>query len=589
MQYHWNIHNKAPDSFYTEFPELPKAVADLLYNRQRTTQALIDEFLSPDYSTHIHDPFLFVDMEKAVARLLLAIEKQEKITIHGDYDADGVSASTVLTDTLRALGATQVDVYLPHRETDGYGLNLKTIDYLAAQKTQVIITCDCGISNTGEVAKANEYGIDVIITDHHSIPAVLPEAYAIIHPKLERERYPDKNLAGGGVAFKLAQALLKTHAKTHETLPTGEKHDTFEKWLLDMVAIATVADMVPLIGESRTLTKYGLLVLNKTRRIGLQKLYLETKLMHNDGSMDKEIDEQTIGFRIAPQINAAGRLDHANTAYMLMVADNGAAAIDLAYKLRLQNDERRDLTEQYVKDAILQVEQHQTNSPILFVLSEKWTTGIVGLIASRIKEKYQKPTIAMAYKKGELTGSGRSIKGFNMIGAMQEIPEFFSKFGGHPMACGFSLQKNDLLSAFQEALIARYHHHTADKDMSPTLDIDAELSLGDIDWKLFDVLNKFKPFGPENPRPRYVIKGLTVHAIESMGKEKNHMKLMVTDASRSIKKTVGWDLCNTDPETPNWCTLLKPGDSIDIVCEIDVNEWNGNRELQLLIIDLIRH
>lgn len=589
MEYRWNVHELAPQSFYDKYPELPKTVANLLYNRSITTQASIDEFLHPDYSQDIHDPFLFVDMKKAVSRLLSAIEKNEKITIHGDYDADGVSASTILTDTLEVLGASNLDVYLPHRETDGYGLNPKTIAYLAEHNTKVIVTCDCGISNTTEVALANEKGMDVIITDHHSIPPQLPDAFAIIHPKLERETYPDKNLAGGGVAFKLAQALLHTHAQTHDTLPNGERHDAFEKWLLDMVAIASVADMVPLVGESRTLTKYGLIVLNKTRRIGLQKLFLETKLMHNDGSMEKEIDENTIGFRIAPQINAAGRLEHANTAYMLMVAKSGAAAIDLAFKLHQQNDERRLLTETYVQEAIRQVEAEQQDWPILFVFHEQWSTGIVGLIASRLKEKYQKPTIAMGYKKGEISGSGRSVKGFNMIGAMQEMPTFFSKFGGHPMACGFTLASNDLKESFQQALIAKYQITTADVDMSPTLDIDAEIALEDINWELYDILDKFTPFGPGNPRPRYLAKGVTIHSIDAMGKEKNHMKLMVKHTSQVLRKTVGWDLCNADPETPNWCKLLSPGDLVDMVFEIDVNEWNGNRELQLTIIDLKKH
>ena len=384
----WNVLAPPPSEFLENHPELPPTVATLLYHRDITTQEQIDEFLHPDYSRDVHDPFLFKDMEKTVRRLFEAIEKGEQITIHGDYDADGVSASVILTDTLKVLGAKHLDVYLPHRETDGYGLNTNTIEHLHEKGTKVIITCDCGISNKKEVELANEKGIDVIITDHHSIPAELPPAFAIIHPKIEGETYPYRDLAGGGVAFKLAQALLKAHHQTHETLPDGQSHDGFEKWLLDMVAIASVADMVPLIGESRTLTKYGLIVLNKTKRIGMQKLLLEARILAEDGSMSKEIDAIMIGFRIAPRINAAGRLDHANTAYQLLATDDPTEAVDLAWQLDQSNDERRKITDEYVKEAVAQVEKDQMDNPVLFAFGKHWQTGVVGLIASRLKSKY---------------------------------------------------------------------------------------------------------------------------------------------------------------------------------------------------------
>ncbi len=266
MQKIWRVSADPPQTFLDEHPELPPIVARLLYHRNLTTQPAIDEFLNPDYSIHVHDPYLFRDMTKAVERILRAGENGEKITIHGDYDADGVSASVILASLFKILNIN-FDVFLPHRETDGYGLNMNTVDLLHKQGTKIIITCDCGISNAPEIAKANELGMDVIVTDHHSIPAKLPDAYAIIHPKVIGETYPDQTLAGGGVAFKLAQGILRKHKESNELLPNGDKHEAYEKWLLDMVAIASVADMVPLLGESRTLTKYGLIVLNKTRRI----------------------------------------------------------------------------------------------------------------------------------------------------------------------------------------------------------------------------------------------------------------------------------------------------------------------------------
>jgi len=516
--------------------------------------------------------------------LIDAVKKNEKITIHGDYDADGVSASVILTDTLHALGATAVDVFLPHRETDGYGLNMKTIDLLHAQETSLIITCDCGISNTAEVEYANEKGIDVIITDHHSIPERLPPAFAIIHPKVEGETYPYKHLAGGGVAFKLAQALLRTHAEKNELLESGENHEAFEKWLLDMVAIASVADMVPLVGESRTLTTFGLIVLNKTKRIGLQKLLLEARLMNEDGSLTRELDAQTIGFRIAPRINAAGRLDHANTAYQLLVTKDGTEAVDLAWQLNQSNDERRRMTDEFVTEAIQQVRQKQMDKPVLFVYAPGWASGVVGLIASQIKNEFQKPVFAMTMKDdSEFMGSGRSVEGFNMIEALQQMPHFFSKFGGHPMACGFTLASPDIREEFENAFIDYFLDVTKDIDLTPTIKIDAQIDLEQVNWGLYELLGRFKPFGQANEEPKYLAQNVTVVGVEPVGKEGKHLRIMITHTSTTIRKTIGWNLCSGEID---WSRELSKGDVLDIVFEIGVNEWNGNRELQMTIVDL---
>ena len=313
MNKKWEVFPDPPQSFFDEFPELPRTVASLLYHRNVRTQKQIDEFLNPDYSSDIHDPFLFKDMEKAVNRIFEAVEKKEKIVVHGDYDADGVSASTILISTLEGIGSKNNDIFLPHRETDGYGLNTNTIQKLSDEKTNLIITCDCGIRNIEAVAFASKLDIDIIITDHHAVPETPPDALAIIHPKVD-DNYPCKDLAGGAVAFKLMQGILKKHKEKNETLVNGQTHEQCEKWMLDMVAIASVADMVPLIGESRTLTKYGMIVLNRTKRIGLQKLLLEAQIIEENGTKKREIDTYTIGFQIAPRINAAGRMNHANVA-----------------------------------------------------------------------------------------------------------------------------------------------------------------------------------------------------------------------------------------------------------------------------------
>lgn len=581
----WNLLPPAPQTFLDEHPELPSTVANLLYHRGIITQTQIDEFLDPDYSKDIHDPYLFRDMEKATERILQAITNQEKITIHGDYDADGVSASVILSDTLKILGAENVGVFLPHRETDGYGLNKNTIQKLKDEGTSLIITCDCGVSNAPEIELANNLSMDVIVTDHHAVPDKLPPALAIIHPKVPGETYPDKGLAGGGVAFKLMQGLLKKHRENNTTLPDGRTHEAFQKWLLDMTAIASVADMVPLIGESRTLTKYGLIVLNKTKRIGLQKLLLEARLLEENGTTKRELDADTIGFQIAPRINAAGRMNHANVAYNLMTTKDPLEAAELAAELNKNNQDRQKVTEDLVKESIRQANE-QTDQPILFILGTGWSTGIVGLIAGKIKEKYYKPTIVMAENE-EITGSGRSIEGFNLIEAIQKIPEFFYKFGGHPMACGFTLKDKTELENFKTALIKIFNESTAEIDLKPSLAIDAEIDLDQVNWELYDILNKFKPFGQANEKPKYLARNLTITGLEPVGKAGKHLRIMVQHNSHKIRKTIGWDLCNeNNGHCTDWSKELKKGDKIDLVFEIDVNQWNGNRELQLTIVDL---
>ncbi len=582
MQKKWEVLPPPPAEFLEQFPELPTTVAHLLYHRNIRTQVAIDEFLNPDYSTDIHDPYLFKDMEKTVKRIFNAIENNERIIVHGDYDADGVSASTILVSTIQALGGTDVDAFLPHREVDGYGLNTNTIDILADENTKLIITCDCGISNVKEVEYANEKQIDVIITDHHATPEKLPPAFSIIHPKVEGETYPYKDLAGGGVAFKLMQGLLKKHAEDHDTLANGKTHEMHEKWLLDMVAIASVADMVPLVGESRTLTKYGLLVLNKAQRIGMKKLLQEAGLIEANGTKTKEVTTGTIGFQIGPRINAAGRINHANVAYKLMMETDEVKAAELAKELNQNNLDRQAMTRDLTEQSIEQVKENP-DSPIVFILGEGWSTGLVGLIASRLKEKYYKPAIVMALNDGEITGSGRSIEGFNIIECFQEMPEMFTKFGGHPMACGFTLASPDMLEDFKKALNEKFIAKTKNIDISPRINIDAELQLSDIDWDLYDSLEKFRPFGMANETPKYVLRDVEVADVASMGKENKHIRVMLKDGSKK-KKAIGWQFCNGNE--PNWCEKLDIGDKIDIVCEIDVNEWNGNRELQLMIKDL---
>ena len=599
MEKKWQVLDKPPKKLFKQLSTLPPTIVTLLFHRNIIEQKQIDEFLNPDYFQHVYDPFIFHDMDKTVKRIFKALENNEKIVVHGDYDADGVSASIILVETLKFLGAKDVinnkenkdtnpvvSVFLPHRETDGYGLNTNTIQTFIDSKTNLVITCDCGISNVKEIQMAKDNGIDVIITDHHTVPKQLPPALAIIHPKVNGETYPDKNLAGGGVAFKLTQALLKHYKKkglSNKNIPIQQDKQTtvgWEKWLLDMVAIASVADMVPLLGETRTLTKYGLIVLNKTRRIGLQKLLLEARILQKNGTVKKEITAGTIGFQIAPRINAAGRMNHANVAYNLLITKDETEAVKLASELNKNNEDRQKLTEKLVNQTLDNMDK---KTPILFYLGKNWSTGIIGLIAGKLKEKYNKPTIILAENNGEITGSGRSIKGFNLIESLQNVPEFFSNFGGHPMACGFTLKNKSILKKFRKELISNFKKQTKNLDLQPTLIIEDEIDLDNINFNLYNILKKFEPFGIGNSKPKYIAYNLTVINLKPIGQNKNHLSVTIKHKSEKKYRAVGWNLCN---ENNNWYKKLKIGDKIDMVFEINKNEWNGNKELQLIIIDL---
>ncbi len=551
----------------------------MLFNRDLHDEDAILKFLYPDYARDVHDPFLFSDMRKAVDRIFTAIEKKERIVIHGDYDADGVSGSTVLCTTLRALGA-DAGYFIPHREKDGYGLNINTIQKLSDEGAQIIITTDCGISNVEEVALANECGIDVIITDHHQIPPELPAACAILHPKVETEEYPDKTLSGGAVAFKLCQGLLAHHRDSGNVNIDGISHEAFEKWLLDMVAISSVADMVPLTGESRALTRFGLMVLGKTRRLGLRTL-MEKSYIYFDGPKKTTIDTTTIGFRIAPRINAVGRLADATEALDLMMTNDGEIARVLADKIHDYNSQRQKITEELGKLALEYIEEHhKEDDPILFVRGDGWPPGVVGLIASRIMNKRNKPVIVVGEANGTLVGSGRSIDQFHITNALGEASDSLAKFGGHPQACGFSLKSKDHFDQFTQKMTEIAARELADKEIVPELHLEAKAHLDELTLEMAHEIARFAPFGVGNPEPLFTSSGIIVIDVQTMGKDGSHMRLLARqEDGKRVRKFIAF-------RCPEWIEQIKKNDILDVVYEIGINEWNGRQELQLKLTDL---
>lgn len=562
MPYIWQLKEKAPLEFIEKFPELPPIVTQLLFSRNLQTQNAVDEFLLPDYSQDIHDPFLFKDMTKACQRIYQAIEKEELITVYADYDADGVSSAVILNSVLTDLGA-KVNVYLPHREREGYGLNLVAVEEIAGTGAKLIITCDCGVSNNEEVAFANTKQVDVIITDHHAMREVLPEAYAIIHPQAPGENYPFKFLCGGGVAFKLAQGLLKSASNNFELKDKEAK----EKWLLDMVAISTVADMVPIMGENRTLLKHGLIVLRKTRRVGLQMMFKVA------GIEPKEIDATTIGFAIAPRINTAGRMDHANQAYFLIMEKDEAKAGEMALALNQNNIDRQKITESIFREAkALDIDP---KDKLLVFYKADWPAGLISLAANKLLREYNRPCLVICGQGERIVGSARSLEGFNITEALTKNKDLLLKFGGHPQAAGFTTTKQNyetLIKNLKELAVEKLNESL----LQSKLDIEKKIDLDQINWELVDWLEKFAPYGQANPEPYFMSENVFVSQARKVGSDAKHLKLELAQNKKKIG-AIGFGLGNLD---------LAIGHNVDIVYNININEWNGNREIQLKIKDI---
>lgn len=554
----------APAEFTKQFPELQPVVVQILHNRNIRTQADIDAFLQPDYSRDQHDPFLFTDMKKVVERIIQARDQAEKVVVYGDYDADGVCASVVLYSALQHIGITNLKIYLPHRDTEGYGLNRAAVEQFANDNVDLIITVDCGISNATEVQLGSDLGMDMIVTDHHVEPPELPSsAYAIINPQVAACHYPFQMLAGVGVAFKVAQALGRT-------VGLGEG---FEKWLLDLVAISTVTDCMPLLNENRTLVKYGLIVLNKTKRVGLQHLIQST---HKPSDV---ITTSSIAYRIGPWINAAGRVDHANVAVDLLLSPDRATAEVAVKKLEETNRSRQAQTQQMFVQAQAQAAD-QTDNPVIYVYSADWPLGLVGLVAGKLVSALGKPVFVLTRNAEEISGSGRSVEGVNLIALLQSMPTMFERYGGHAMACGFTLTAKTTPEQFYQRFSEAAGPIVKTIEPGPTLIIDGELQLADITWDLVEQLEQLEPFGEKNPRPQFLISNVKVKDFQTVGATNTHLRLLLTDQTGTNQKPAiafGFG---------SMAEHISLDARITIVCELGINQWNGNREIQLQVIDL---
>lgn len=569
----WRLAPKAPEQLFKELSDYHPLIVQLLYNRQLQKQNEIDFFLNPDYEK-MHDPFLFKDMKKAVERVWQAIERKEKIVIHGDYDADGVTSAAVLYRALKILKAN-VDVFIPHRENDGYGLNHINAKKFVEEKVELLITVDCGITNFQEIEILTNGGVDVIVTDHHEPPEQLPQAIALIDPKIEGENYPFTGLAGAGLAYKLVEAVFcDERIKKYEAdlLPYGGSLG-YKKWLLDIVAIGTVADMAPLLDENRILVKWGLIVLARTKWIGLQMLL--------NSLNPKVIDTYTIGFQIGPRLNAAGRMNHASPAFQLLVTESPAEAENIIMELNQTNFQRQKSTEIMVEQAKSQIAKHINKQKVLFAYQNDWPPGIVGLVAGRICDELYMPVLVMTDSNDKIVGSGRSIEQFNITAALRKIEKYFSRFGGHSQACGFTLKDRAILDNFQNDMRNLVEETLKDVEFEPYLDVDAELIFTEINEIIYHELSKFEPFGENNTKPRFLLKDLYLTAKDFLGSDNKHLRLMVKQGdSPIIRKMIGFGLVES------FGHMLNIGDKFEAVVEVGINEWNGNREFEYKIHDI---
>lgn len=574
MSKRWVIPESVSEEVKAKFPEYGGVLLQLLWNRGLRTQEEMDVFLGPDWSRDTFDPFLFKNMQEAVDRVFAGLEAGEVVTVHGDYDADGTCGTAVLVSTLRDLcrkfgyDESLVTYYIPHREKEGYGVAVATVDLLQKEwDTKLIITVDCGISNKEAIDHAKTLGIDTIVCDHHAMPKELPEQAILIHPLVPGETFPNKHLCGTAVAFKLASGLIVEARKRGAELPEG-----YEKWLLDLVAIATITDVMQLTGENRVLEKYGLLVLNKTRRIGLKKL------LEVSGAKLGELDTTSIGFVIGPRINAAGRMEHAHEALKLLIAEDELEATTQAMRLHDINKERQRVSRQAYKEAKQQLGE-VTDEKILIASNPEWRAGVVGLVAGRICNDYSLPVFIVHQHEDKFMGSGRSVEGFDVTKALHHASEFLDKYGGHPQACGFSTYGEVKFEKAVEKMREYAQEHMTEELSTPTVNLDAEVDLADVSWELHDAIEKLKPFGPGNPTPLFAAKGVKVVSFSTVGKEGAHLRLRLQSETGKIINAIAFGFGDRAED-------LSLGAMIDVLFEVNVNEWNGNRELQLRLEDL---
>lgn len=538
--------------------ELNTLLATILVNRNITEEKVIRKFLKPTRQD-FYDPYLIKDMEKAVERILKALDKQEKVTIYGDYDVDGITSITVLKSFLKDIGL-DTNYYIPNRLNEGYGLNKKAIEKIVNDGCNLMITVDCGISGIEEINYANELGIETIVTDHHEAGNELPNALAVIDNKRKDSTYPFRELAGVGVVFKLIQAI---------GMKLGLPEESYLKYL-DIVCVGTISDIVPLVDENRIITKLGLMLVKQTRNLGLRSII--------QASGYKEVNSSTISFGVAPRINACGRMGKAEDALKLFLSNNINEVNQLTNQLNTYNRERQETEKEIFEEAVKTIEKEKLEEKnVIVVGGEHWHHGVIGIVSSKITEMYFKPSILLSYEDGQAKGSGRSIPGFDLHEALMNCLDSIEKFGGHSMAIGITINKKDL-PRFKEELeeIAKIRKVN---EITPVIYIDAKINLNDINKDMVESLAELEPFGEANKMPVFGFKNLKIDSIRSLSEGK-HLKLTLKD-NNTIINAIGFNIGALAEE-------YRIGDRVDIAGTLEINRFNGAENLQINIQDIMK-
>ncbi len=570
MKENYKIKDEIPDKDREKLAQYGELLAKLLYNRGIKEADEAGRFLNPDYERDTHDPFLILNMERVVDRIIKGIDEEEKIIIYGDYDCDGIPGSVILHDFFKKIGYKNFLNYIPHRNHEGYGLNRGAVEQFARDGFTLIITVDCGITDVEEVALANELGIDVIITDHHLPQAILPDAYAVINSKQEGDTYPDNMLCGAGVAFKLVQALL-FKGREKWKVPTG-----WEKWLLDMAGLSTIADMVPLVKENRALAHFGISVLRKSRRPGFQKLL---RKMFMD---QRYVTEDDIAFMIAPRINAASRLDVPFEAFRLLSTNDETIADELSSHLQNINEGRKGMVLSIMKEVKQTMEKRELRE-IIVIGNPSWKPGVAGLVATRLVEEYDRPVFVWGSDENNthLKGSCRSDGTVNLVELMVSVPTgTFLDVGGHEFSGGFSVS-HEAIHFLEDTLVSAYLNLPKKEKTSGAIEVDAELTLDSVTKDNYKHIEKLAPFGVGNHKPTFIFRNVIPEEVRAFGKGKNHLEIIFKNTKGVSVSAIGFFSTSDDFDTP-----VEVGTPIDMVATFEKSMYRGIEKLRLRIVDI---
>ena len=541
--------------------KVSNTTASLLVSRGIKTFEGAKTFFRPSLDD-LHDPFLMKDMDKAVIRILDAVKKEEKILIYGDYDVDGTSSVALVCKFLRTNTKNQIGTYIPDRYDEGYGISFKSIDYALDNDFTLIIALDCGIKAIDKVDYANKNNIDYIICDHHKPGETIPAAVAVLNPLREDCNYPFKFLCGCGIGFKLIQALSARQ----------EQWESNVENYLDLVAVAIGADMVPLVGENRTLCHFGLKIINSSPTTGLKAIIR--------GINKPEITLGEVSFYIAPRINSAGRIKHGNNAVELLLEDNFDNAISFSKEIDEFNIQRRGLDKLITNEALEQIEENEEQRDFTTVVfKEDWHKGVIGIVASRLIEKYYRPTLVFTKSNDVLAASARSVKGFDVYNAIESCKEHLIQFGGHKYAAGLTL-KPESYFAFKQSF-EEYVKTTIDKKLlTPIINVNEKIKLTDITPKFYRILKQFAPFGPANKQPVFYSDNLLdTGYCKTVGEDDKHLKLSLSQANSEVFKSIGFGLGDK-------LSLIENKTQFKAVFNIDENNWNGLKSIQLKLLDI---